>query len=74
MTVSEIFDNSFEIRNSYAMYFACDSLEQINNNNLLDSNLVVGTSLNIKPILTTDIDGNIELVDKVIGKKKVINK
>lgn len=74
LSVSEIYDQSFDIRNSYAMYFACDSLEYLNNNNLIDNNLVAGTVLNIKPILTLDIDGNIELVDKVSGKKKVINK
>ena len=74
LSVGEIYDKSFEIRNSYAMYFACDSLESLNNHNIIDSNLVVGTALNIKPILTLDIDGNIELVDKVSGKKKVISK
>lgn len=73
-SVSEIYEQSFDIRNNYAMYFACDSLEQLSNNNLIDSNLISGTVLNIKPILTIDIDGNIELVDKVSGKKKVINK
>lgn len=73
-SVSEIFNESFDIKNSYAMYFACDSLEQLSNNDLIDSNLISGTALNIKPILTVDIDGNIELVDKVSGKKKVITK
>jgi len=74
LSVGEIFDKSFEVKNSYAMYFACDSLEYLNNNNLIDSNLIAGTALNIKPILTFDIDGEIELVDKVSGKKKVISK
>lgn len=74
LSVGEIYDQSFDIRNSYAMYFACDSLEYLNNNSLIDNNLVAGTALNIKPILTLDIDGEIELVDKVSGKKKVINK
>ena len=73
-SATEIYERSFDIRNNYAIYFACDSLEQLSNNNLVDSNLVAGTALNIKPILTLDIDGNIELVDKVSGRKKAITK
>ena len=73
-SVSEIYEQSFEIKNNYAMYFSCDSLEQMCNNNIIDSNLVSGTALNIKPILAVNFDGEIEIIDKVSGKKKVISR
>ena len=73
-SVSEIFEQAFEIKNNYAMYFSCDSLEQMCNNNIIDSNLVSGTALNIKPILAVNFDGEIEIIDKVSGKKKVISR
>ena len=74
LTGEEIFEQSFDIANGYAMYFSCDSLEQLNNNNLVAKSLISGTVLNIKPILTIDFDGEVELVDKVSGKNKVIAK
>jgi len=74
LSVDEIAENATEIRNNYAMYFSCDSIEQLKNNNLIDSNQVSGTALNIKPIFTVDFDGKIQLCDKVSGKKKIVAK
>ena len=50
-----------------------DNVEQLYLNNLLPSNSVAGTSLNIKPILTIDIDGKFQVVDKVSGKRKALS-
>ena len=74
LSVDDIYDKSFEIKNNYAMYFSCDSTEQLSNNNLIDSNAVAGTALNIKPIFCVDFDGKVQIVDKVSGKKKVVSK
>ena len=44
-------------------------------NQLIDHSLVTtGTALNIKPILAINLDGKLELCDKVSGKKKAIAK
>lgn len=73
-TIDEIVDSSFDIKRETATYMILDGLEGLNNHGLLEENKVVGTSLNIKPIIAIDIDGNIQIVDKVSGRKKAINR
>lgn len=73
-SIDEIVDASFDIKKETAMYMILDSLDGLNNRGLLEDNKIVGTSLNIKPIIAIDIDGNIQIVDKVSGRKKAINR
>lgn len=69
-----IYNKSFDIRNEYAMYFSCDSLERLLDNSIISNTQSVGTALNIKPIMAINIDGNTEIIDKVSGKKKAVSK
>lgn len=73
-SIDEIVDASFDISRETAMYMIVDSLEGLSNHKLLGDSRLVGTSLNIKPIIAVDIDGNIQVVDKVSGRKKAINR
>ena len=56
------------------MYFSCDSMEKLFENSIILNTQSVGTSLNIKPIMAINLDGNAEIIDKVSGKKKAISK
>lgn len=71
LTIDEIISASEKLRDEFVLYFSVDSVEQMYNHNLVDSNAVSGTMLNIKPIFTVDIDGKLQWVDKVSGRKKV---
>ena len=72
---NQIFESSFDIANEYETYLACYSLQKMADNQLIDHSLVTtGTALNIKPILAINLDGKLELCDKVSGKKKAIAK
>lgn len=70
-TVDEILELADRLKDEYALYFSVDSCEQLYNHNLIDSSCFSGTMLNIKPIFGIDIDGKIQLIDKVSGRKKV---
>lgn len=73
-TIDDIVNASFDKKHEYAMYFATGNCEQMRNRGLIDNSIVPGTMLNIKPIFSVDIDGKIQLVDKVSGKKKAVLK
>lgn len=73
-SIDDIVSANTEKKHEYAMYFASGNCEQMQNRGLIDSSIVPGTMLNIKPIFSVDIDGKIQLVDKVCGKKKAILK
>lgn len=70
----DIVNASFDKINEYSFYFASGNCEQMQNRGLVDSSVLPGTMLNIKPIFAVDCDGKIQLVDKVSGKKKSILK
>ena len=74
LSVKELVDYSEQLRDEIAFYLFVDSLEGLSVRGLIDSKMVSGTALNIKPILAIDIDGKVQLIDKVSGKKKAINK
>lgn len=74
LSANEILEQSFAIRDEYAFYFACDNLNTIIDNKLIDTKVSFGTALNIIPIMTINIDGKIELFDKISGKKKMVLK
>ena len=73
--IDSLVEKTYELRDEYAFFFACDSVAKLESNKLIDGTLVTGgTALNIKPIMTINLDGKIELFDKVSGKKKAISK
>lgn len=73
-TIDEMLETAESLKNEIATYMVIDSLEELSNNGKVNTNKVVGTALNIKPIVAIDIDGKIQIVEKVSGRKKAINK
>lgn len=73
-SIDEIVNASYDISKETAMYVILDGLDGLCNHQLLGDGKVVGTSLNIKPIISIDVDGNVQVVDKVSGRKKAINR
>ena len=72
--IEDIVNAGLEKRQECAMYFASGNCEQMQNRGLIDSSVLPGTMLNIRPIFSVDCDGKIQLVDKVSGKKKAVLK
>lgn len=73
--LKNIYEKSLEYVNESAFFFATNSTKTLEENNLIEKTAITGgTALNIKPIWTVNIDGKIELFDKVSGKKKCIAK
>ena len=72
--IDEIVKESYDIKDSMAMYMVTDSLEPLSKSGVIDTNAVVGTALNIKSIVAIDIDGKMRLVEKVSGKKRALSK
>ena len=74
-SLKDIEEKSLDIINESAFFFATNNTNKLEKNNLISSNYSTGgTALNIKPIWTLNIDGEIELFDKVSGKKKCISR
>ena len=69
-TIDELVDYADKIKKDYSTYFLLDGFNVISNNNLIVGSNVVASALSVKPIVSTDIDGNFELTDKVSGRKK----
>jgi len=69
-TIDELVEYADNIKKEYSIYLLLDNVETISSNNLLDNNNLVTSALSVKPIISTDIDGNFELTDKVSGRKK----
>ena len=72
-TIDELIEYAKNLKNEFALYIIIDSLDQLYNHNML-SGTVSGTALNIKPIVTVDIDGKFQIIEKVSGKKKALAK
>lgn len=63
-----------EFTNKVAVYFYVDSLKYLKRGGRISaSSAVVGTVLNIKPILTVTSDGKLEKMNAVMGTQKAIN-
>lgn len=73
-TISEVVEYADKIKKEIALYLVLDSLEHASNNSLLEANYTSGTSLNVKPIVTMDVDGKLQLEERVSGKKKATTK
>lgn len=70
----EIADKLEVLKDEYATYFVCDNTEQLCNEGVIEKSMITGTTLNIKPIFTIDIDGKLQLVEKASGKKKAVQR
>lgn len=73
-TIDEIVEHSYEIIDSVANYMIVDSLEMLTLTGAIDSSVAVGSALNVKFIVSVDIDGKIRLVEKVVGRKRAVAK
>lgn len=72
-SAKDIVDYSYKIRDEIQTYFIVDSLESMYNHNLINSGAVAGTILNVKPIVSIDLDGNLQAIDKQSGRRSAIN-
>lgn len=71
----EILAEIEEIHNRLRLYFLVDTLEYLQKGGRIGkASAVLGSLLNIKPILSLDRDGGVMAVDKVRGQKKAIQR
>lgn len=73
-TIDEILDYSYQAKDKIATYMVVKSLENMTLNGVVESNNLVGSSLNVNYIVSIDYDGNFKVVDKVSGRKKAVSK
>ncbi|MGG1514713.1 DegV family protein [Paenibacillus oryzisoli] len=72
-SVDEILKRIETIRENYAIYFLVDTLEFLQKGGRIGkASALLGSLLNIKPILSLDRTGEVMSVDKVRGHKKAI--
>ena len=64
-TIKEILEHSYKVKDEVATYMVLDSLDTLIKNCLIEdsANQIAGTALNIKPIVTIDIDGKFRVVE-----------
>ncbi|MBE5757528.1 MAG: DegV family EDD domain-containing protein [Clostridiales bacterium] len=72
-TIQDIVELSHTLKDEIATTFVVDSVENLYNHSLISSTAVAGTVLNVKPMISVDIDGDLQLVDKQSGKRRAIN-
>lgn len=71
VSLEEILSSTEELRSKRRLYFLVDTLEYLQKGGRIGkAAAVLGTLLNIKPILSIDEEGIIYPVDKVRGRKK----
>jgi DegV family protein with EDD domain len=64
-----------ELRRTYKVYFLVDTLEYLQKGGrIAKASAVLGSLLNIKPVLSIDDDGEVAPVDKVRGSKKAVQR
>ena len=73
-SILELKEYAEKIKDEYALYMGVDNIEILQAKGLVDGLSVSGTALSIKPIIAIDIDGKMNVIDKVSGRKKVILK
>lgn len=70
---AEILESVEKLRQSRKLYFLVDTLEYLQKGGRIGkASAVLGTLLNIKPILSIDAEGIIYAVEKVRGRKKAV--
>lgn len=73
-SVDELKEKADMFVNNYALYFAVDRLEGLKNCGLIGNNAINVNALNLKPMISVDLDGKLNVIDKISGKKRVITK
>jgi DegV family protein with EDD domain len=74
-SIEECLDLFQRLRSSMRLYFLVDTLEYLQRGGRIGkASAMIGSLLNIKPILTIDEDGAVAPVDKVRGQKQAIKK
>ncbi|EFM12964.1 degV family protein [Paenibacillus curdlanolyticus YK9] len=74
-TMDEIVEEITRMRKATHLYFLVDTLEYLQKGGRIGkASALIGSILNIKPILTLDEDGVVTSVDKVRGQKKAMNR
>ncbi|MNC05768.1 Fatty acid-binding protein [compost metagenome] len=70
---AEILEAAEKLRQSRKLYFLVDTLEYLQKGGRIGkASAILGTLLNIKPILSIDAEGIIYAVEKVRGRKKAV--
>ncbi|MDF2838292.1 MAG: degV family protein [Paenibacillus sp.] len=71
----EILAEVERLRNDITIYFLVDSLDHLHKGGRIGrASALIGSILNIKPILSLDTDGSVHAVDKVRGTKKAMGR
>lgn len=73
-SVDELKAISEKIKGEYQVFIAVDSVTNLINKKMLDSKVLTGSALNIKNIISIGNDGRFEILDRVSGKKKSMNR
>ncbi|MFC4101003.1 DegV family protein [Paenibacillus xanthanilyticus] len=72
-TKAEILDEIEQLNQDKKLYFIVDTLEYLQKGGRIGkASAVIGSILNIKPILSIDNEGEVTAIDKVRGQKKAI--
>ena len=72
-SAEEILESAEKLRASRKLYFLVDTLEYLQKGGRIGkASAILGTLLNIKPILSIDEEGIIYAVEKVRGRKKAV--
>lgn len=70
---AEILDEIEQLNQDKKLYFIVDTLEYLQKGGRIGkASAVIGSILNIKPILSIDTEGEVTAIDKVRGQKKAI--
>ncbi|MFD1952746.1 DegV family protein [Paenibacillus thailandensis] len=71
----EILEEAKRLEENTELYFLVDTLEYLQKGGRIGrASAMIGTLLNIKPILTIDRDGFVNSADKIRGTKKAMNR
>lgn len=71
----EIVELVYRLRKETSLYFLVDTLEYLQKGGRIGkASAVLGSLLNIKPILSVDDDGEVTAVDKVRGQKRAMQR
>ena len=74
-SLEEVLEKIRRMREKYTVYFLVDTLEYLQKGGRIGkAAAVLGTLLNIKPILSIDAEGEVTSVDKVRGTKQAVQR
>lgn len=74
-SLEEVVEEVYDIRNKMGLYFVVDTLEYLQKGGRIGKAAsVLGSLLNVKPILSLDHEGEVYSVDRVRGQKKALGR